>query len=229
MQRIYGSFPKRRDPFASFCDGNEFVYFGLLAVCANRPVDLDRKSVCFPLHLQSEMMASSFGGPYRDQVLSIEEVSRSLPPDGLIYVKENTKQDGYARDPMFFPRIKRIPNVRFLSSQANTHKLIRRAQFIAFIAGWKAIKKGKPAMICSHTWFQRLPGIFKFSPDLDPMAVAEAVIDHSELEQATGNLVARGYEGLVFRGWQKALADFDPVKIADCMARAALGLLRGDI
>ena len=232
MQRIYGSFPKWRDPFARFFDENEFAYFEHLAEYENQPVDWDRKFVYFPLHLQPEMTTSSLGGRYRDQVLAIEDLSRTLPDDWLIYVKENPKQGAYARGPMFFHRLKRIPQVRFLSSEADTHQLIKRSQFVAVItgtAGWEAIKKGKPAVIFGHTWFQRLPGIHRFTPDLDPTAVAATVIDHAELEQATGVLVARGHQGLAVRGWQKALDDFDPVKNADLMARAALGLLRGEI
>ena len=232
MQGIYGSFPKWRDPFARFFDENEFAYFEHLAEYENQTVDWDQKFVYFPLHLQPEMTTSSLGGRYRDQVLAIEDLSRTLPDDWLIYVKENPKQGAYARGPMFFHRLKRIPQVRFMSCEADTHQLIKRSQFVAVItgtAGWEAIKKGKPAVVFGHTWFQRLPGVFHFSPDLQAEAVAATLIDHAELERATGMLVARGHEGLAVRGWQKAHDDFDPVKNADSIARAALGLLRGEI
>lgn len=232
MNRIYGDFPKWRDPFARFFDENEMAYFEHLADYEGQLVDFDAKYVYFPMHLQPEMTTSALGGRYRDQCLAIEDLSRSLPPDWLIYVKENPKQGAYARGPMFFHRLKRIKNVRFMPSDADTHALIAKSQFVAVIsgtAGWEAIKKGKPAVVMGHAWFRMLPGIFGFAPDMDCAAIAATRIDHDALEAATGALVARGHAGVAVRGWEKVLDSYDPAQNVDNIARAALGLLRGDI
>lgn len=232
MSRIYSAFPKWRDPFGRFFHENELAYFEQLAEYEGQEVDLDRKFVYFPLHLQPEMTTSALGDRYRDQVLAIEDLSRTLPPDWLIYVKENPKQGAYARGPLFFQRLQRIPNVRFMPSDANTHALTAKSQFVAVItgtAGWEAITKGKPAVVFGHIWFRMLPGIFEFRQDLDPAAIAAMQIDHGALEAAAGALAARGHPGVAVRGWEKIVKDFDPQKNVTFIATAAMGLLRGDI
>lgn len=232
MNRIYGDFPKWRDPFARFFDENELAYFEHLADYEGQTTDFTRKFVYFPLHLQPEMTTSALGGRYRDQVLAIEDLSRRLPDDWLIYVKENPKQGAYARGPMFFHRLKRIANVRFMPSNADTHVLIGKSQFVAVIsgtAGWEAIKSGKPAVVMGQSWYRMMPGITAFSDDLDAEAVAATPIDHAALEQAAGALMARGHPGVAVRGWEKVLGTFDPETNVDNIAKAALGLLRGEI
>jgi hypothetical protein len=133
---------------------------------------------------------------------------------------------------MFFHRLNRIKNVRFMPSDADTHTLIAKSQFVAVIsgtAGWEAVKQGKPAVVMGNAWFRMLPGIFGFSPDMDCEAIASTKIDHAALEAATGALVARGHAGVAVRGWEKVLDNYDADKNVDNIARAALGLLRGDI
>ena len=65
--------------------------------------------------------------------------------------------------------------------------------------------------------------------DLMHRQAADLVIDHDELQRATGALVARGHPGVAVRGWEKVLADYDPAANVDNIARAALGLHTGDI
>lgn len=84
-------------------------------------------------------------------------------------------------------------------------------------------------MVMGNAWFRMLPGIFGFAPDLDFEAIAATKIDHEALEAATGALVARGHAGVAVRGWEKVLNDYDEEQNVDNIARAALGLLRGDI
>lgn len=197
---IYRTLPKWRDPFATFFHTSEMAYFEHLAGCEGTPVDLDAKFVYVPLHNQPEMSTSSLGGRYRDQLLMIETLARRLPPDWRIYVKENPRQASYARGPMFFHRLDRIPSVTLVPSSANTWALSSRAQFVASVAGtagWEAIRKGKSAVVFGNSWYKSLPGVFRWTDDLDPVAVAAHTFDHAALEQATGALMARTHPGVI--------------------------------
>ena len=96
------------------------------------------------------MSTSSLGGKYCDQALLIEDLARDLPDAWKIFVKENPRQGAYARGPMFFHRLNRIPNLEIMPSNADTHALSNNAQFVASVAGtvgWEAIRQGTPAMV----------------------------------------------------------------------------------
>ena len=150
------------------------------------------KYAYFPLHLQPEMTTDTFGGPYADQLLAIEELRRRLPDDHWIYLKENPKQDEYMREPSFFARMQAIPKVRYLPMTIPTLKLIRGCQMVATIngtAGWEALQIGKPVITFGVAWYEPLPGAFDWrkGPGAamtgalgyrhDP-AVLEAAVEH---------------------------------------------------
>jgi len=89
VKKIYAGFPSWRDPFSRFFHENEMAYFEHLMEFENQQIDIEQRFIYFPLQLQPEMTTSSLGGKYRDQLLAIEELSRVLPDDVKIYVKEN--------------------------------------------------------------------------------------------------------------------------------------------
>ena len=114
ISNIYGQLPDWRDPFSKFFHTNEFAYFEYLAQFETQKIDLSQKYIYVPLHNQPEMSTSALGGRYRDQALIIESLARDMPDDWKIFVKENPRQGSYARGPMFFHRLKRIPNLEIM-------------------------------------------------------------------------------------------------------------------
>lgn len=230
MQKVYGAFPKWRDPFARFFHEDELAYFDHLATYEDGPVDLSGDYVYFPLQLQPEMTTSSLGGRFRDQAYAIECLSELLPPHVRILVKENPKQGGYQRGPLFFHRLKRLPNVTFLPSWADTHALTDGAKFVAAItgtAGWEAIRSGKPALAFGNAWYRKLPGVVEYTPELTYEAIISTEIDHNQLERAVGGLLAHSHDGVVDRHYTKIAPDFDVNSNDRTAARTILSLLRG--
>ena len=232
MQNIYGKLPKWRDPFARFFHENDLAYFDHIAQYEKTPIDLDQRFVYFPLQMQPEMTTSALGGGYRDQARAIEDLASILPSGVKIYVKENPKQGAYMRGPMFFHRLKRIACVEILPSFANTHALSDKAELVATITGtggWEAICKGKPALVFGNTWYQTLPGVSKFCPDLDYQTLIEPEIDHAALEQAAGNLISSMHPGVVERHYAKLVDEFDEEANAKRVADMLEGLLTGSV
>ena len=160
------AFPKWRKPFSKLFHENELEYLERLAPFETHEVDLNGDFVYFPLQLQPEMTTASLGGKFRDQAYAIERISKILPPNVRILVKENPKQGAYMRGQMFFRRLARIPYVTIVPTWTDTHALTDRSEFVAAITGtvgWEAIRQGKPALVFGNAWFQTLPGVHEYS------------------------------------------------------------------
>ena len=232
MSGIYGKLPEWRDPFAKFFHTNELEYFEHLAAYEGRPVDLSGKYIYVPLHNQPEMSTSALGGKYRDQALVIETLARNLPKGWKIFVKENPRQGAYARGPMFFHRLSRIPQVEFMPSNASTYALAANAQFVASVTGtvgWEAIRVGTPAMIFGAAWYGSLPGVVQYREGLDFEGIASMKIDHDALQAATGALLSRTHEGIIEQLFFPLTPDLDHQKNTDIVAKSTLGLIKGDL
>lgn len=230
--RIYETLPDWRDPFAHFFHRDALAYFEHLAEYERDPVDLNRPFVYVPLHNQPEMTASTFGGRYRDQVLMIEAVARSMPEDWLIYVKENPRQGAYARGPLYFHRLSRIPNVRVVPSFTSSQALVAKAKLVCTVAGtagWEGLLSGIPTVTFGCAWYRALPGVTEFYEGLDLTDVAANGVDHAALEAAYGRFIARTHEGLIDPLFFDKVPNFDRAENRRRVADTVIGLLTGDI
>lgn len=228
MNAIYGSFPKWRDPFHKFFHTDDLAYFEHLAEHEQTPVNLDQKFIYFALQQQPEMTTSAIGHKYRDQVLAIEDLARLLPEDVKIYVKENPKQMGFSRGPMFFHRLARIPAVEIMPSYADTHQLTDASLAVATITGtvgWEAICKGKPAICFGDTWYQSLAGVHRFSAETRWEDIQSMTVDHEQLQMDAGALVERSHKGTLHRHYSRNVPDFDVDQNNERIAHTILGLL----
>lgn len=232
ISNLYGRLPDWRDPFAKFFHTNELAYFEYLAQFENKSVDLNQKYIYVPLHNQPEMSTSALGGIFRDQALLIEALARDLPTDWKIFVKENPRQGAYARGPMFFHRLKRIPSVEIMPSNANTHALSKNAQFVASVTGtvgWEAIRQGTPAMVFGAAWYGSLEGVVHYKPGLDFMKIARTKVNHDKLQTDTGALYSKAHVGVIEQLFFPLLPDLDHNQNTLNVAQTALSLLREEI
>ena len=231
MRTIYGVFPKWRDPFARFFNMSDIAYFEHLSEFEQKPIDLTQKFIYFALQLQPEMTTSAIGQKYRDQVLAIEDLARILPPDIKIYVKENPKQMGFARGPMYFHRLSQIKAVEMMPSYSNTHSLTGAAVAVATITGtvgWEALCKKKRVICFGQPWYSGLPGVLKFDEHTTWHDIQTLSVDHADLEQRTGTLLARAHDGTLHRHYMRELPDFDNSENQKAVAQTILSLLRGE-
>lgn len=223
--------PKWRDPFSNFFHTDSLFFAEQLAEMEHIEPELDRPFVYFPLHLQPEMTTSILGGIYRDQLMAIEATAAMLPEGHLIYVKENPKQDGRYRRPLFYHRLRRIPQVRMMPSHANTHELTGAAAYVATISGtvaWEAILMGQPALVFGDTWMQNLPGVTRYRPGLRHEDIVGDVVDHDALQQAVGTLVAASHKGTLSRHAARQESDHNAQANAKEVARTVWSLLKAE-
>jgi len=229
---IYGKLPNWRDPFARYFHENELEYFEHIIQYEETPYDLAQPYVYFAMQMQPEMTTSALGGWFKDQALAIESLASMLPDNVKIYVKENPKQGAYMRGPMFFHRLKRIPNVSILPSHANTHVLTEKALFVSTITGtvgWEAIRKGQKVLIFGNTWYKSFPGVFKYDDTLAFKTIMECKIDHAQLENALGLLMTKSHEGVVDRHYKKIVPNFNEEVNLEKSSKTIIGLIKEEI
>jgi hypothetical protein len=231
MMQVYGGLPKWRDPFARFFHEDEFAYFDTLVQFEDGNVDLSGDYVYFPLQLQPEMTTSALGGRFRDQAYAIEWLAGMLPEGVRILVKENPKQGGYMRGPMFFHRLRRIPSVTFLPSWADTYALTGGAKFVASITGtvgWEAICAGKPALVFGKAWYRSFAGVHEWREGITYDEIIQP-FDHADLEQGAGSLMLRTHEGVVDRHYTKIVPDYVEATNDAAAAQTLWSLITGQV
>lgn len=168
-------------------------------------VDLNKKYVYFPLHLQPELTTSTLGGRYSDQLLALEMISDIIPDDWLIYVKENPKQLGLCRGSYFFMRLGKIEKAVYIAKNFDTFALTQNAKFVATVTGsvgWEAISGGKSAVVFGQAWYSSLPGVIKYNHRLNIEDVLSCKFSHDELEQAYNELIKKTAIGIVDRDYE---------------------------
>lgn len=165
-----------------------------------KQVDWSKKYVYFGLHMQPELTTSFYGGKYTDQLLAIEKISSMLPPDWVIYVKENPKQTFLNRGNIFYERLKNIPKVQLVPIDTNTYELMEKSQFVASITGtmlYESVCGGKPGLMFGNYWYSELPGVFKYREDLTVEEIVKCKIDHKEVENKINDFYSKCEEIII--------------------------------
>ena len=131
--------------------------------CCEKP-DLDTTYVYFPLHLQPELSTCPLAWDYVDQSLILSLVSRCLPDNVKIYVKENPKQDRFYRSKSFYKKLMGTKNVILISRKFDTYTLINHCSCVVTAtgtAGWEAIFREKPVLLFGTIFYQYAPGVYR--------------------------------------------------------------------
>lgn len=163
------------------------------------------KYVYFPLHVQPEMSTMTFAPFYLDQPSIIENISKSLPIDYRLVIKEHPSMLG-RRDGNYYRRIKSLPNVRFVSPTVNSFEITENSSAIFTItgtAGLEGLILRKPVFVLGSTFYRHCPLIInvgELSPTKWPEVVSQTLksYEHDEetLIKFLGAIFERAFEGL---------------------------------
>jgi hypothetical protein len=145
----------------------------------------DTRFVFFPLATEPEATLQGLSPEYFFQLESIATISRDLPADVLLAVKEHHPACG-ARDDSFYETIKAFKNVVMLDMREHGPRVIRQADVTVTIsgsAGFEAATMGKPTIVLGRN------NIYDFLPHVrtvrDPADMRLALDD-----ALSGRLVA---------------------------------------
>jgi hypothetical protein len=134
------------------------------------------KYIFLPLHYQPEMTSNPSGDIFVDQMLCIDILTKGIPTNYKIYVKEHKAQfyshtEGHtSRNKDFYDDLLKYPNVKLVPLEEDVFKLITNSIAVATVtgtAGWEAIVRKKPVIIFGLSWYEAFDGVIKIRSQKD--------------------------------------------------------------
>jgi hypothetical protein len=178
----------------------------------NKAPDLDQEFIYFPLHLQPELTTSALGRRFEDQVFALQHLRSIIPSEVKIYAKENPKQWEAFRSHDFFYRLRQLPNVEYIHHSVSSFDLIDHCSCVATVtgtAGWEAVCQGVPTITFGNAWYNNLPGVFHFSPELSYKDVLSYTFDPTHFSNEVKDLSRYIAPGIMDRDYVSIYSDFD--------------------
>ncbi len=166
------------------------------------PLRMTSPFVYFPLHFEPEANADVYGGEFSFQPDAIAALSRAIPPDWRILLKENPAQGYIRRGDAFHRSIEMLSNVAWVPDDTSSSLMVERAVLVASLCGtvgYEALLAGKPCLYFGDPWYAGLPGATRFKPGLDLAALASTPVDRSLLDRAVDALVSAAADGIATR------------------------------
>jgi hypothetical protein len=106
-----------------------------------KSTNLNKKYIYYPLHLNPEATTLLEGNDYMKQEYLIETISKKIPSNYKLYVKEHPAQmQSHPRKISFYETIRKIPNVELININEDSRKLIANAQLVININGSSAFE-----------------------------------------------------------------------------------------
>lgn len=181
-----------------------------LASCQTQ-VDLGRRYVYVPLHVQPELSTAPLAGAFVDQINLIRLLAECLPDDVAIYVKEHPAQGAISRNPEEYYEIADIPRVSLCETGVSTFALIRNALAVATCtgtAGIEALFQGKPALFFGECVFSYAPGAHAIRTRQDCRQAVDAILAGEKPDISRLHAFVAALEGVGVRAKMAAIDDY---------------------
>ncbi|MHC4395567.1 MAG: capsular polysaccharide export protein, LipB/KpsS family [Planctomycetota bacterium] len=118
---------------------------------------LNERYIFFPLQLQPEESVDVWGKWHSNQIATVEYISKALPLNYKLYVKEHRVALGKRKGLFsYYERLKHLPNVVLIHPFEDTHKLIKSADLVIVISGttgWEALLYTKPVITLGNVFY----------------------------------------------------------------------------
>jgi len=159
------------------------------------------KYVYFPLSVQPERSSCPQGGIFVDIWLAIEMVSKAIPDDWVVYVKEHPVQWGLhghiCRSSSYYADLLQIPKVQLISLVNDPFEIIDNAQAVATISGttgWEALVRGKPVITFGKTWYNDCIGVRHIKDEAECTRAINHIIKNPRVEEKLIKLFVQAIE-----------------------------------
>ena len=157
----------------------KFIDKNLIQKIAN-----EQKFIYLPLHQEPERSLLIAAPKFSDQLCTIKEISKNLPKNYTLYVKEHPTQ-GPARnwrDISFYKEIMKLKNVKLFHPDFDSKLLLNNCELVISVGGtssFEAVFFGKPSLIFADLGYKIIPSIKKLNSYLE---LKEAITDSLKIQ-----------------------------------------------
>ena len=132
-------------------------------------VDLGVPYVFVALQCEPERQTCPAGGVFGNQYLMVDMLSKLVPDDWKIYVKEHVSQFKVyqaaerAKPVEFYNILASMSKVELIPLTYTSFDLIDRAKASATVSGtvgWESVVRGKPTLLFGYSWYRDCKGVF---------------------------------------------------------------------
>lgn len=127
-------------------------------------IENNEKFIYLPLHQEPERSLLIAAPKFSDQLRTVEEISKILPENYKLYVKEHPTQ-GPARnwrEIKFYKRILELENVKLIHPDFDSKFLFRNCELVISVGGTSSFEAtffGKPSLIFADLGYASIPSI----------------------------------------------------------------------
>ena len=166
-------------------------------------VDKSKPYILVCLHRQPEASNSPTGGTFVHQVMMVDILSRSIPEDWTIYVKEHPSQlhwqvyNELFRTTAYYDDFLEIPKVKLLSSSEPVFDSIDHAEAVAIVAGttgWEAAVRGTPVLTFGAAWYRHCEGVFHVETLADCQKAMESIQNGYQVDSQKVRAFAKAWQ-----------------------------------
>jgi len=128
-------------------------------------LDLSKRYIIFPLHLEPELNIDTCGRYWEDQMETILKIWRQLLPNDVLLIKEHPVAIGN-RGFTWFKKLKGYPNIKFIHESQDVVELLDLVEYVFTISGTmglEAAHKGMKVLCLGSTVYDRLKNVTRVS------------------------------------------------------------------
>lgn len=145
------------------------------------PADLDNLNyLIYPLHFEPEASTLIQGRWFNDQIKIIELISKNLPVDITLVVKEHKASIG--RRPLsFYKNIVKHHNVKLVDDTIDSYRFVEKSKGVAVISstmGLEALMLKKPVMAFGERFYHVSNNVYEVNKYKEIRSMVEKMLNH---------------------------------------------------
>jgi hypothetical protein len=158
------------------------------------------KYILFPLHLQPEASTLILSNFYVDQLEVIRNISKVLPANVSLYVKEHPA--AYGRHKIgFYKSLLDIHNVKLIAPDVDTQKMIIKSKGVVVLSGtmgWEAMLLGVPVYVLGNVFYDNFKNVIQVSgfQELGNAINTSFISDEKSILAALRSINKAAFEGI---------------------------------
>lgn len=164
----------------------------------------NERFVLYPLHMKPESSTSVLARHFSDDMAFIRNIAFNIPMGYKLYVKEH--YINYGTTPFsFYNEIRKIPNVRLISSNEDTKELIKSCKALITLSGTmglEALLMHKKVILFGNVFYEAHPNCIKVNNFEDVFQILstlkEPIPDYKLSQRFIGAYYKSTYEGDIY-------------------------------